>query len=32
VAFVAACAILVVGGLLKGLFYAIDVIEATRPR
>ena len=32
VAFVAICAILVVGGLVKGLFYVVDVIEATRPK
>ena len=32
VAFVAICAILVVGGLVKGLFYAMDVIDATRPK
>jgi hypothetical protein len=32
VAFVAICAILVVGGLVKALFYIVDVIDATRPK
>lgn len=32
VAFIAMCAVLVVGALVKGLFYVVEMIDATRPK
>ena len=32
VAFIATCAVVMVGALVKGLFYVVEVIDATRPK